>query len=547
MGNVNNKFLMNPAAMSSEDRKRNVVTQTLQICDKFMKYDNTMTSHLSFLSHCGLTMEGQEADSASSSDILILTDKNNNKMVMKYFITSGALTVPLVNSYGRVNSPEFDYSVIRGINQQPFKYQEQIYELLVYANKIAPLVKYDVCPYFVEFYGGNLDITFDQMYDFIFNTNLNTYEKGKRSPITEEENNQLINYIYYNFSRNSVIMANHEKYTQLGVKRPSLLNPSVYNGGAIPTYEPPVAGKPYLNANFLGVMNERLQKSNYGYIVSKFEPFAKLSAFHTIKKSDGSAHTHEETGELLKPIIFQLAIACYAMYLSGLAHNDLHYDNVFIKDLGEEKNIVYFIERKRYEFKTRYIPLVYDFDRSYVVDIKQPKLFNFTVYGQSNDLINGRDFVKILCYITNTRRITGQLLKDVMSSVAKSDDEKVIESNIQRLGSKCWLEGYIAGGDNKLNYQSYYDTKFYNCREIIHNLSQKFGYENKNFCEKIPETSKTYYLYSDFFNDNTLDPKLVNNVVRRSYDECASPLEEEIESLKEQIKTYRGILSSNLS
>lgn len=108
----------------------------------------------------------------------------------------------------------------------------------------------------------------------------------------------------------------------------------------------------------------------------------------------------------LLEIYFQLAVTTYAMYLNGFVHNDLHDGNIWIKRINST-NIKYTLrdvsESPFYTLKScNNFSMLYDYDRSYIINKDNPLLASsiyLEEYNQTNELIQQRDFVKILCYL----------------------------------------------------------------------------------------------------------------------------------------------------
>jgi hypothetical protein len=64
-------------------------------------------------------------------------------------------------------------------------------------------------------------------------------------------------------------------------------------------------------------------------------------------------------------IIFQVIATLYTLSLSKLAHNDLHWENIWIDILPTVDTTVYVLDNVMYVMKSKYRVIVYDFDASY--------------------------------------------------------------------------------------------------------------------------------------------------------------------------------------
>lgn len=116
----------------------------------------------------------------------------------------------------------------------------------------------------------------------------------------------------------------------------------------------------------------------------------------------------EKVMKIILTVYFQIATACYSLYVNNIAHNDLHDGNIWVKELGEDKEIFYKLSHQiadkkvdyYYEVKSDKFSMIYDWDRSYKKWNRNALIeMDFAIdTNQSNELIEQRDFVKCLCY-----------------------------------------------------------------------------------------------------------------------------------------------------
>lgn len=503
-----------------------------QVCNYYAEHYDGMTQFLSYVKNCSVSFKGYDSNSASPSDIIELTDSKGNKMVMKYFLVNGSLTTPInmTSVSGTIYDPpgeDFHFRVPNQqyetkISQTEFRYQPQVYELQVYKDKVRPLVKFNVCPYFIDFYGGNLDVTFDQMLEFVTTLNRKVFLSQAGDP-TPAEAKSLDRLIEMRLKRNSYLIANPDKYKNLNVQRVSIISEAEINGYAsrtIPSYSGVKSVLPminqyykkpegFLNQNFL--LTKDFKNARYGYIISKRESSVTFKSFLS---------SPLVTNEMMMAVVFQICIAHYALYLSGVAHNDAHWSNIFIKDLGSVQHFTYFIDGDRYEFQSRYIPLLYDFDRSYQQGIDNLGLRNTGYFSQINNLINGKDFMKSVCYIFRKRNTTMEhynFNNNLTSLLTKGNNQQYI--NDLGTAQSCFFEGTKDGNDNKINNPAFYNNRFYTYQEMIKRmggemkLGNDFGF-HLNINSELKEGTNCYYLYSDFFRSGTIDSKIIYETVR---------------------------------
>jgi hypothetical protein len=113
-----------------------------------------------------------------------------------------------------------------------------------------------------------------------------------------------------------------------------------------------------------------------------------------------------KTISVFKEIWFQLVYACFAMFLEGIAHNDLHSGNVYIVKRDTPITVRYSFENDQGEtidntFKSNFKVMIYDFDRAYSRELGDNPLIS----GQSgstdcyfdacNDVVELKDLWRI--------------------------------------------------------------------------------------------------------------------------------------------------------
>jgi hypothetical protein len=211
-------------------------------------------------------------------------------------------------------------------------------------------------------------------------------------------------------------------------------------------------------------------------------------------------------------VLFQISVACYAMSLSKMVHNDLHDNNIFIKDLGVEKYFLYNIDDKKIVIKTRYIPLIYDFDRGYQEKLgNNPSIIGRTLcshYSQCNVFVENKDIIKSLCYVY--KRVNKDYVKnDIINIVSKNSLGKLLLKDTYNLISpadglkRCFLQ-YVDDIDSQEKampvkwYENFNDTL-----SIVKNISSKLPpYSVKN----IDDDDNIFNCNRNLFDeDGTLD------------------------------------------
>ncbi len=105
----------------------------------------------------------------------------------------------------------------------------------------------------------------------------------------------------------------------------------------------------------------------------------------------------------MKQIVFMILLNIRLLARLGFRHNDLHTPNIQIIDLEEEIVYKYTVDNKDYYIKTRFLPIIYDFDRS--AKVTEPKMINTylnqeslcTLFGQCNSNNDIYDMILFLC------------------------------------------------------------------------------------------------------------------------------------------------------
>ena len=101
-------------------------------------------------------------------------------------------------------------------------------------------------------------------------------------------------------------------------------------------------------------------------------------------------------------LMFQVCAACYAMTLAGVAHNDLHSNNILCEKIKKPQIVTYIIEDQTYTFSITEVARVFDFDRSYVKRLQPNMLLEGELcesFGSCNTIVPTRDFVNFVGYV----------------------------------------------------------------------------------------------------------------------------------------------------
>lgn len=351
------------------------------------------------------TLIGLPSNSSSPTDIYLFEFKLGSvykgeeiiKGVQKIFISE-------------FNSPIIQHPQTI-INSNGIKYEYFIYKMV-----ISQLLHHNINPHFVKFLGGSLDINYNQLLQYLI---LST---GISNPAQIENN----------FRRNLIYMLE-------GLQgRPAITDNNIS----------------YAIRNSSRIVQDRSTPNNYkyGFILTEALSIKNINTFVeytnmpiedtiTFDNLINCIHTPSENTVYMNAcvnILFQIATACYALFLSGTSHNDLHAGNILIKKIPERVNL-YYIEGKMYKLKTTYTALIFDYDRSYNTGFTNEILNTLSPsFNQTNDLIEQRDFVKIACYALKNFNIAE---RNYMISILTNDIVTRTLLNDRYNDPSCFLRG----------------------------------------------------------------------------------------------------------
>jgi hypothetical protein len=128
--------------------------------------------------------------------------------------------------------------------------------------------------------------------------------------------------------------------------------------------------------------------------------------------------TPETTAKDLAPIIFIVVYTLWCFANLGLKHNDLHFGNIFVEDVGKEITLFFRIgQDKIIKVKTRYIPKIYDFDRGSIRYFGVPRNIGLDMmycedYGTCNGINPKYDLYTFLWVLHNNLNNTSIALKN---------------------------------------------------------------------------------------------------------------------------------------
>lgn len=302
---------------------------------------------------CGVSevvqnVQGMASNSASPSDTWILTLENKEKAFMKWY-------------------PSYKYAQD---SKNVFQMAGLEYEALVYEKVTNPLIDKGICPFFVKCLGTSIDCE--------IKTFINTLKD--KTPISDPDSVLETTLNFTQIVNNLHRSIRHMRYPiERSKPRPSI---NVLDGESD-------------NKENVETYLRRMNRYRYGYIINELAGNGLMLGKLFVEEDDVvKDHTITVTGW---SIIFQVCIACYALELSKISHNDLHTGNVFVIDV-EPHVIEYKIDNMFFRFPIKRKVMLYDYDRSYTKRLGNNPLLERKVgiSNRSNRFVKNIDILAFL-------------------------------------------------------------------------------------------------------------------------------------------------------
>ena len=338
----------------------------------------------------------------------------------------------------------------------------QLYEYYVLMNVIRPILRFSINPHFVKILGGRTDVPLYNMKKYL------SAKTGIAPPQMEQNLLRSTFYMDKGFSERPAITDN----------RP--LSPRELAG--IQTYR---ASGEVNNFRYGFLLTESHDIQSY----NSFSDLMNMSDYTTVTLytvcSCKPANGTQEYVEWLKIIhicLFQILTACYALFLSGTNHNDLHLNNILVQKIPNKVN-TYYINNNLYKVESPLHVMLFDFDRSYHVGYRNP------LRSVSSNFSQYRDCLKVICELFY--HITEISDRQNILSILTSDTsiQQRIERFIER-ANYCLIDEYMNNLSNVNDLP-----------QIIENCANQFSLSDKEL-----ETDDIYVMH----------PKLFKNYVLRS-------------------------------
>ena len=368
------------------------------------------------------TFTSLPSETASSSEILILNFKPNvtyqNQSISQAFLK-------IYFNPTHSNFPEIP--IVFNVTSAT----SGLYELKVYKDRIKQLTDRGVCPFFVKFLGGTDNLPYTELERIYLKV------LSKKLPANKSIIRIIRNLIYL--------------YSGLQ-KRPALTTES--------RTLPENFTKDTFNNAALAV---NVNKKNFVFVATMLE-YIDTNVTKTFSKE---LFDNQTLTPKLWAIVFQIALACYALSLARVTHNDLHHNNIFIQQTNSDQLYVFRVEDAYYKIVTSDKVKLFDFDRAYSFGHGDNPLNN-TISSRRNRNIEQLDIVKLLCYVYK------KFLDDDIFNIFIPANNNVLKEywkQVYRTG-RCFLR---VGQEQHAVPESEYD-KLLKMPEIIKNIAQKSSY-----------------------------------------------------------------------
>lgn len=345
------------------------------------------------MADCMVDLYGLSSNSASPTDTWIINFRNSGRgtifeasgnRVSTAFVKVSILSESWISSL--TSAQKNSPAVLSGF--QSLKGLE--YEMRFYKEITNPLIDGNICPHFIRSYSSVLGCSYADL--------LRVVQTDKK-PSPEDRLKRNISYMY-----------------NMAGGRPSITN-------STPIALPPI---PFSNLRYCFLANESVSNK----AVSLYEKMPYLGMTDMMQ------------------LLFQVAQACYSLYLTRSAHNDLHLGNIWVQQFDSPKNLRYIIDGKTYDLEgCKYEIKLYDFDLAYSeqlgsnLSLARPG-FEFI----RNKVVSGKDFVKVVCGLFRDLNKNPELYANRLSFIrvftVGSREDKWLDKMLSASPLGCFSELY---------------------------------------------------------------------------------------------------------
>jgi len=321
------------------------------------------------------------------------------------------------------------------INRHLIGIESLNYEAKVYRDIVKELINSNICPNFIRFLGLSQNCSFTSVSEMLVGLPLRntSFHKTAISLIKIQKRAQITGDLTdYKEDGNIIRLKNEEQFPFSQIKN---------------------------NTTYTLLVNESIKDGTL-----KFKNFIDTNKLFS--------HL-DEPNKLTWSLIFQLIAAIYAMSLSRLNHNDLHLNNAYVEQC-KEKDVSYVYGGETFNFKTRYVVKVFDFDRSYSERLGDNRLLERECEknSQCNKYIPNLDAIKVMGSICSRLTKDG-FQANILNKICAPVDRTLIagtKNTPQSLLKYVWNHGNFlidpeTGKALEEKYYSYFSSTFHILKE----------------------------------------------------------------------------------
>jgi hypothetical protein len=408
----------------------------IHIINNYMDY-NFLNTHLT-------NIKGLKSKTASPSDAWLLEFDESSPIrtaFAKIFIIPNEKLYETLSSFYKGNA-EYIYRNIVAMNA--IEYESRVYQ------QTNELLMGNISPSFVYSYGTIRDIPFNNMVGLLEN-------RTSRELVLETAEQSLIVNTYYmmlNLRGRPEVQTSYMNYSKVEAV--------IFNEEVI----------------------QLIRQLDFGMIILE-----EMDTDLTV----GTYMNYRPNFEELYKITFQVACACYAMYLAGIIHNDIHAGNVFLKRYDTPVILMYIIDENIYTIETYYVAKIFDFDRAFSIRLGDNNMLDGKLcerVSQCNILLEPKDFIKFMCYVSSV--LSPEIEMQYIYMMAKNILGEKLITDAYRKYEGCFLQTEYKRGivesilpEDYVNFEpmpriieAIYTRKIYKSIAMEQELQQSVGIEN---------------------------------------------------------------------
>lgn len=210
----------------------------------------------------------------------------------------------------------------------------------------------------------------------------------------------------------------------------------------------------------------------------------------------------------LGQIFFIIFVTLILFEKNNFVHRDLHYNNIFVDELDNEREFVFVIKGIKYLIKTKYIPLIFDFDKSKIFDKSEidsdHRNYDFTFF--IGKLIGPDSFTgKENAIEQINKKYDGDLLRSIVNRVEEfyNTNTKLTRMYVEKFGDliRDYINNNVFGKNHVVEFVKYgYGIE--NMNDLTDFVIEKFS---RFRSKELPQDTSKVYLISNGTNKPNID------------------------------------------